>query len=30
MLSEWGNPDFKGLDVLLHALGFLLAVAANR
>jgi probable addiction module antidote protein len=30
MLSEKGNPEFKSLDVLLHALGFRLAVTANR
>ena len=30
MLSERGNPEFKSLDVLLHALGFRLAVTANR
>ena len=30
MLSERGNPEFRSLDALLHALGFRLAVAANR
>ena len=30
MLSERGNPEFRSLDALLHALGFWLAVAANR
>jgi probable addiction module antidote protein len=30
MLSERGNPEFKSLDALLHALGFRLAVTANR
>ena len=30
MLSERGNPEFKSLDALLHALGFRLAVAMNR
>ena len=30
MLSERGNPELKSLDALLHALGFRLAVAANR
>ena len=30
MLSERGNPEFKSLDLLLHALGFRLAVTANR
>jgi probable addiction module antidote protein len=30
MLSEQGNPEFKSLDVLLHALGFRLAVTATR
>lgn len=30
MLSERGNPEFKSLDILLHALGFRLAVTANR
>ena len=30
MLSELGNPEFKSLELLLHALGFRLAVAANR
>lgn len=30
MLSERGNPELKSLDVLLHALGFRLAVTANR
>lgn len=30
MLSERGNPELKSLDVLLHALGFRLAVMANR
>ncbi|CBK42487.1 protein of unknown function [Nitrospira defluvii] len=30
MLSEHGNPEFRSLDALLHALGFWLAVAVNR
>ncbi|HWF62474.1 MAG TPA: addiction module antidote protein [Nitrospira sp.] len=30
MLSKQGNPEFKSLDILLHALGFRLAVTANR
>ena len=30
MLSERGNPEFRNLEALLHALGFRLAVAANR
>jgi probable addiction module antidote protein len=30
MLSEKGNPEFKSLDALLHALGFRLAVTACR
>ena len=30
MLSERGNPEFRSLDALLHALGFRLAVTANR
>ena len=30
MLSERGNPELRSLDTLLHALGFRLAVAANR
>ena len=30
MLSERGNPELRSLDVLLHALGFRLAVTANR
>lgn len=30
MLSERGNPEFRSLDALLHALGFRLAVAVNR
>lgn len=30
MLSERGNPELKSLDRLLHAMGFRLAVAANR
>jgi len=30
MLSERGNPEFKSLDALLHALGFRLAVTAAR
>jgi probable addiction module antidote protein len=30
MLSERGNPEFRSLDALLHALGFRLAVAMNR
>ena len=29
-LSERGNPEFRSLEALLHALGFRLAVAANR
>ena len=29
-LSERGNPEFRILEALLHALGFRLAVAANR
>ena len=29
MLSERGNPEFRSLDALLHALGFRLAVAVN-
>ena len=30
MLSERGNPELRSLDALLHALGFRLAVTANR
>ena len=30
MLSERGNPELRSLDVLLHALGFRLAVSAIR
>ena len=30
MFSERGNPEFKSLDALLHAMGFRLAVAMNR
>ena len=30
MLSERGNQEFLSLEALLHALGFRLAVAANR
>ena len=30
MLSERGNPEFRSLDALLHALGFRLAVTAAR
>ena len=30
MLSDRGNPEFRSLDSLLHALGFRLAVTANR
>jgi probable addiction module antidote protein len=30
MLSGRGNPELKSLDALLHALGFRLAVTANR
>ena len=30
ILSERGNPELKSLDALLHALGFRLAVTANR
>lgn len=30
ILSERGNPELRSLDALLHALGFRLAVAANR
>lgn len=29
MLSERGNPEFRSLETLLHALGFRRAVAAN-
>jgi probable addiction module antidote protein len=29
-LLERGNPDFRSLEALLHALGFRLAVAGNR
>ena len=30
MLSNRGNPEFRSLDALLHALGFRLAVAAEN
>ena len=30
MLSERGNPEFRSLEALLHALGFRLGVTANR
>jgi probable addiction module antidote protein len=30
VLSERGNPELRSLDALLHALGFRLAVTANR
>ena len=30
MLSERGNPEFKSLEALLHALGFRLAVTLNQ
>lgn len=30
MLSDRGNPEFRSLDALLHALGFRLAVTVNR
>jgi probable addiction module antidote protein len=30
MLSEHGNPEFRSLEALLHALGVRLAVAVNR
>ena len=30
MLSKRGNPEFRSLDALLHALGFRLAVTVNR
>ncbi len=30
ILSERGNPELKSLDALLQALGFRLAVKANR
>ena len=30
MLSERGNHELKSLDALLHALGFRLAVTANK
>ena len=30
MLSERGNPEFRSLDALLHALGFRLVVTVNR
>ena len=30
MLSDRGNPELRSLDALLHALGFRLAVTANR
>ena len=30
MLSARGNPEFRSLDAVLHALGFRLAVAVNR
>ncbi len=29
-ISERGNPEFRSLNALLHALGFRLAVAMNR
>ena len=29
MLSNRGNPEFRSLDALLHALGFRLAIAAE-
>jgi len=30
LLSERGNPELRSLDAVLHALGFRLAVMANR
>ncbi|WP_173044678.1 addiction module antidote protein [Nitrospira sp. KM1] len=30
MLSERGTPEFRSLDALLRALGFRLAITANR
>ena len=30
ILSARGNPEFRSLDALLHALGFRLTVTANR
>jgi len=30
MLSERGNPELRSLEMLLHALGFRLAVAVNQ
>ena len=30
ILSERGNPEFRSLDALLHALGFRLTVTGNR
>ena len=30
MLSERGNPEFRSLEAVLHALGFRLAVAVER
>ena len=30
MLSERGNPEFRSLEILLHALRFWLAIVANR
>ena len=30
MLSDRGNPEFRSLDALLHALGFRLAVTVTR
>ncbi len=30
ILSERGNPELKSLNAFLHALGFRLAVTANR
>jgi probable addiction module antidote protein len=30
ILSARGNPELKSLDALLHAIGFQLAVTANR
>ncbi|MBK8274449.1 MAG: putative addiction module antidote protein [Nitrospira sp.] len=30
VLSERGNPEFRSLEALLHALGFRLAGAGNR
>ncbi|BCA56556.1 Addiction module antidote protein [Nitrospira sp. KM1] len=30
MLPPHGNPEFRSLDILLHALGFRLAVTVNR